>query len=128
MSVRQQGDDVASAAEQVQVLLEAARTGRLGYDSARRWAVLASRGEVDVSLVRVFAAVGQGVKEPHLSRLASELAAILGSGEPTGDEFASLWPPTSEAEADRRRTVAAAAQTVEHLDDDSLYRALWGDQ
>jgi hypothetical protein len=47
------------------------------------------------------------------------------AGQPVDDEFAVLWPPRTQAEADRRTAIAAAARKPP--DDDADYRSIFGD-
>lgn len=126
---------MASAAQQVRWLLTAARTGRLGYEGAKRWAVLATQGK-DIAIVRELSPGSSRLTAPQITALASDLASIYaGAGVPlsrddiTDAEADALFPPGTAAEyAARQRTVQAAAAHLDALGDEDLYRALWGDQ
>jgi hypothetical protein len=126
---------MATAARNLSLILAAARTGRLGAESARKWARRAAAGE-DISIVEQFAPGGPGLAPAALTALASDLAPIVlgssaGAGRLAADmisdgEADSLFPPRSAAEAARReRTVAAAARQLAAMNDSELYGLLF---
>jgi hypothetical protein len=75
----------------------------------------------------IYPGEGQGRRDRRpVTSWDGYMMASAAPGEMSDEEADALFPPRTEAEADRRR-VAAAAPLVEDLHDEDLYRLLFGD-
>jgi hypothetical protein len=121
------------------MIVDAARTGRVSAASARRWARRAAAGE-DISILPLLTPGGPGLGAVELTRLASDVAEILGSAAAgargrvsaaddaiTDAEADQLFPARSLEEAEERwQTVEAAAARVADYTTEELHAELFG--
>lgn len=92
--------------------------------------VMAAIGEGRIVGERAVAAMAaKAIEADRAEREGRPVRASAPVADPelTDDEWASLWPPVTAAEADRRERIVASA-CPDLSDDDDLYRALFGDQ
>jgi hypothetical protein len=110
-------------AGELQLILAAARAGRVTRNSAIVWAQRAAAGE-DISVLAQLAPGPERVTERDATRLATELATILSAGAGDGSLYSVLFGPGA-AERRHARREAAAGRMLDYSDDE-VYEALFG--